>query len=126
MATPTRGASTTENKISIDWLALTSPSNGDATILSYHLQWDSGTSAATWTDLIGLSPASLATNLVISTNVVSGNSYKFRVRAQNVIGWGSYSTSGTIKAAVPPYQMATATTSIDSASGGVKIQWVVS
>lgn len=38
-------------------------------------------------------------------------------------GWGTFSTSLSVRAASPPAQMAVAVTSIDSITGGVKIQW---
>lgn len=38
-------------------------------------------------------------------------------------GWSSFSPISTIRASSTPAQMNTVTTSIDSATGGVKIQW---
>lgn len=57
-----------------------------------------------WSDLRGgpsLS-ASLLTSYTSTTNVVGGQSYKFRVRAQNAQGYGAYSNIITIKAAQVP------------------------
>jgi hypothetical protein len=44
-------------------------------ILSYNLQWDAGTSGATWTDLLGSSTYSTVTTFTYSTGIVSGKTY---------------------------------------------------
>jgi len=73
MSAPTRGADTLSNRIHVEWAALsTSPANGGSSVLSYNLQWDSGTNGATWTNLIGLAPPSLLTSLYVTTGVTSG------------------------------------------------------
>jgi hypothetical protein len=80
----------------------TSAETGGAAIVSYHLQWDKGTNS-TWYDVIGLSPYSTATTATVSTSLVAGTTYYFRVRAYNVHGWGAYSTTTEVKAAQVPY-----------------------
>jgi len=51
MNAPTRNPQTNTVKIVVDWLP---PANdGYSVILSYNLQWDAGTDAATWTNLVG-------------------------------------------------------------------------
>lgn len=57
------------------------------------------------------------------SSIIGGTNYQFRVRAKNYWGWGSYSATVTIKASTVPDQMAAAVTSIDSTTGGVKIEW---
>jgi hypothetical protein len=74
--------------------------------------------------VIGFSPASLATSSTLTSSIVAGKYYIFRVRAQNIHLWGDWSPSKTIKAAQKPHQMATVTTSIDAASGNLEIVWV--
>jgi hypothetical protein len=60
-------------------------------------------SSEVWTDLRGGSLiSSLSTSYTLTTNVVGGTSYKFRVRAQNAQGYGPYSNIITIKAAQVP------------------------
>lgn len=57
MALPTRGVLTDESQAEIDWVQFfTTDEVGGltASILSYNLQWDSGTDGSTWTDLIGI------------------------------------------------------------------------
>jgi hypothetical protein len=124
MSAPTLGTATSESQIEIDWASLTAPSNGGSTIQSYNLQWDSGTSGVTWTDVVGLSPAYASTSIILSTGITAGTTYQFKVRAQNIIGWGAFSSAYSIKAAAAPSQMLTVTTSIDSSTGGVMITWV--
>lgn len=120
MSAPTSGSSTSESQIEISWIA---PSDGGSAISSYNLQWDSGTSGSTWTDVVGISPAYTSTSIILSTGITAGTSYQFKVRAQNVLGWGGISPATTIKAATIPSQMVAVTTSIDSSTGGVKITW---
>jgi hypothetical protein len=48
----------------------------------------------------------------------------FRVRAANVYGWGEYSTTATVKAAAKPAQVLSVSTSIDEATGYLKISWL--
>jgi hypothetical protein len=74
--------------------------------------------------VIGFSPASLATSSTLTSSIVAGKNYIFRVRAQNIHLWGDWSPSKTIKAAQKPHQMATVTTSIDAAAGNLEIVWV--
>mmetsp|Transcript_9442 Transcript_9442/g.8983 ORF Transcript_9442/g.8983 Transcript_9442/m.8983 type:complete len:215 (+) Transcript_9442:523-1167(+) len=124
MTAPARGANTDETQIHITWADFDSaPGNGGATLSSYHLQWDSGTSGVTWTTLIGLSPYSTALTYTLTTGVSAGQSYQFRVRVKNALGWGDYSDSTSILCGNTPDQMTGVTTSIDSATGGIKIEW---
>jgi hypothetical protein len=114
-------AQTGESAIYVSWAALSTPAEtGGSTVTSYHLEWDQGT--GTWQALLG-SPASLATSHTLTTAVVAGTTYYFRVRAENTHGLGEWSTSAVIKAAQVPYQMVAATTAIDAATGGVTISW---
>lgn len=124
MAAPTRGSATSTTELVVNWVALSSPQNGDSTIYTYNLEWDAGTAGVTFTSIHGFAPYSLVTTYTRSTDVVAGQSYQFRVRALNIHGWGSYSPVLTIVASSKPGQMATVTTSIDSATGKLKIQWV--
>ena len=123
MNAPYRDSTTTSQQLVIDWDALINPSNGGATIETYNLQWDSGTSGFLWSDLSGISPLSTALTYTRTTGVSAGSIYNFKVRAKNIHGWGPFSPVGTIKAASSPAQMSAVTTSIDTSTGGVKISW---
>ena len=76
MSSCVRGPSTSETQIDVAWTApTTSTATGGASILSYNLQWDKGTAGAIWYDLIGVSPASLDTELIATTGITPGQSY---------------------------------------------------
>jgi len=123
MNAPTRGDATGPTQIEVNWSSLTTPEDGGSAVLSYHLQYDAGSNAVNWIDVIGLSPDSIATNVIVSTNIESGTTYGFRVRARNIFGWGPYSAVTYIKAAREPDVPAAPTTSIDSETGGIAITW---
>lgn len=53
MAAVTRGSSTSDTAVVIDWTALVSPENGGAAVLGYALYTDDASGAATWTEVIG-------------------------------------------------------------------------
>jgi hypothetical protein len=121
MAAPTTDSAITGvDKVHVAWVALSSAAEtGGSTVTSYHLQRDDGTG---WQSILG-SPATLATSHTLTTAVVAGTTYYFRVRAENIHGVGEWSDSTAIKAAQAPYQMVAATTAIDAATGGVTISW---
>ena len=122
MATPTKGAQSSETQLEVDWVALTSTADtGDSSILSYHLQWDSGSSGATFTDLVGYPSNSLVLTYLVSSGVSSGNTYQFRVRAKNLYGWGAYSTVLSLKASSVPDQPSAVSTAKDGLN--VRISW---
>jgi hypothetical protein len=66
------------------------------------LQWDSGSSGASFTDLVGYPTNSLLLTYLVSSGVSAGTSYQFKVRAKNLYGWGPYSSIATIKASSVP------------------------
>jgi len=77
-----------------------------------------------WYSLVGLTPDSLALNYRITTGVVPGRYYRFRVRARNAFGWGDLSPWIEIKAATLPDTMVAPTTTIDEATGHLRISWI--
>jgi hypothetical protein len=125
MAAPVRDdASTTTAQIKVDWAALTAPATGMLSILSYNLQWDAGTSGASWTELIGESADSTATTFTVSSGVVPGQTYQFQVRARNALGWGALSAPPTsVKAATNPVKTANVASALDAPTGGVTFTW---
>lgn len=127
MITPTNiAASTNQAQISVSWDPTSSLtfSNGGSAITAYNLQWDNGSGGSSWVDLLGPSPASTVVTFTVSTGVVSGTSYMFRVRAANVYGWGSFSETSTVKAAAKPAQILSVSTTIDESTGYLKISWL--
>jgi hypothetical protein len=109
----------------VEWSALTaSTDTGGSAVTSYHLQTDSGSGDGTWSDVLGLSPASLATSIELTSAIVAGTTYIFRARASNIHGWGDWSPEVSIKAAQVPFQMASVSTAIESSAGSVTITWL--
>jgi len=55
---------------------------------SYHLQWDKGTGGITWFDLSGLTSQNLDLEFIVhNSDVVGGQVYQFRIKAENAFGW---------------------------------------
>ena len=121
MGVTSRGAETGPTQIDVYWSPLTTPEDGGSPVLSYHLQYDNGTFATTWLDVVGLAPDSVATTIIVSSEIVSGTVYGFRVRARNIFGWGPYSTVTEIKAAREPGAPAAPVPRTDPVAGGVSI-----
>jgi len=116
---------TGEAKVYVQWTAHSaSPDTGGSAVTSYHLQSDSGLGDGSWADVLGLSPASLATSTELTSAIAPGTTYIFRVRASNIHGWGGWSPEVAIKAAQVPYQMATVSTAVEAAAGAVTITWL--
>lgn len=103
MGATTRGSSTSENQIEVLWTALTAVNDirGSA-IASYHLQWDAGSTGVNWFDLTGFSMNYMLTRFVVTSGVVKGYPYQFRVRAKNAYGFGPYSDPANIRTSDKP------------------------
>jgi hypothetical protein len=67
--------------------------------LSYGLEWDSGSSQTTWTQLRGYDTEDTSMDHLINTGILGGESYSFRLQAKNIYGWSPYSAYVTIVAA---------------------------
>ena len=92
---------TSETQIQIEWLPLTSTAEiGDSEITSYQLVWDSGNA--------GLATIIASQNLELSkilNGLTRGQDYQFKIRAQNVYGYGEFSDLQTIRASSVPDTM---------------------
>jgi hypothetical protein len=126
MITPSDDSTVTNQaQIKVDYdPTSTSFDNGGSSVTGYNLQWDAGSGGSSWVDLVGPTPASTALTFTVSTGVVSGTSYIFRVRAANVYGWGDYSTTVTVKAAAQPGKVLSVSTTVDETTGYLKISWL--
>jgi len=122
-AAPTRDPTSSDTQLVVNWAALSDPEDGGSAVTSYHLQYDDASGGVTWTDLIGLSPDSLALTYTVSSSVTAGATYLFRYRAKNIHGWGDYSSTLSLLAASVPSAPAAPTTSNEDTS--VKISWAV-
>lgn len=74
---------------------------GGSPILSYALEWDSGTSGSTYTSLIGESTNNIVLTFTQSS-LTAGVTYRFRYRTRNIFGWSPYSNVKAAIAAVVP------------------------
>ena len=79
----------------------------------------------TWLEACGDATGSyLGSSYTITQNIVGGATYLVQVRAKNIWGWGAYSQpSFQILAAAAPSNVDIPVTSIEAATGGVKIEW---
>lgn len=126
---PTRGSNTLPSQVEADWPDLImGAETGGLAIVSYELEYDQGTGQSvgggSWITLMG-NPSYSTLTIYQVASVSGGVGYQFRVRARNVIGWGPWSSIGTIYASSEPGQMSTAVTAIDAGSDPlrVKITW---
>lgn len=116
MASPTY-SSLTETSVTINWTTLTTNADiGGTAITSYNLYWDNGTG----TTSISLSDA-LTTSFAL-TGLSGGTTYKFKVRAKNVIGYGDFSsTELSVTASAVPATPGSAT--VVQTSTNMVISW---
>jgi len=97
MTAPSKASTVSETSLSLLLTPLTSSSDtGNSPITSYSLYWDAGT-GTTSTLLF----ESLLTTYTVSS-LTGGISYKFKVRAKNVYGYGLYSDEVTLTPANVP------------------------
>jgi hypothetical protein len=88
------------------------------------LNWDQGLgdTNANYVSLVGFGSNSLATTFTLATGLTAGNSYYFRVRAKNLVGWGTtWSTSLLVIPSSVPDQVAVPV--ISTTGQYAKIAW---
>lgn len=113
MNDPVRDPDSSDSQIIVEWAALSGAADtGGATVTSYGLEWDSGTGGTTWSELAGHTVATLATSFTVTSGLVAGQGYLFRLRAESIYGWGPYSGETLIYAAGLPTQPYQAVTTI--------------
>jgi len=71
---------------------------GGSGILSYNVQWDTGTDGRFWSNLAGFASNYLANEYTATSSIVAGRTYLIKVRARNYWGYGEFSDLLTIKA----------------------------
>ena len=81
----------TDKSIRVYWNPIVSDlDTGAVPITSYSLEWDQAN--GNWQSVVGNPIDFVAINFTIVNSVVPGQSYKLRLRARNVYGWGPYSS----------------------------------
>ena len=71
--------------------------------------------------MIGLASNSTTLTYTVSSSIQVGYVYKFRYRAKNIFGWGSYSDTLSLYAASVPNTISTVTTA--NSGTNVVISW---
>lgn len=91
---------TNEKQIQVDWIALTTVEEiGNSEILSYQLVWDSNSGT---TNIIASQNLELTKVLI---GLTRGSDYIFKIRAQNIYGYGEFSDMVTVRASSVPDTM---------------------
>jgi hypothetical protein len=123
MNPPVRDPASSDSQIVVAWTALTAAADtGGSTIRSYRLFWDAGSSGADWYPLLGDTVATLVTQFTVTSSLVGGQAYLFRLQAENVYGWGPYSTDTLIYAAGVPAAPPAAVTAISGTDASITWQ----
>lgn len=112
--------------ITMEWAEPSETDSGNATITSYTLLWNNGGTGTPTTTLTD----SLVTSYTIS-GLTAGQSYIFKVRANNIYGPGDYSDEVTVEASDVPVQMDPPTVTIPASrrlstadsSTNVRVAW---
>lgn len=76
-----------------------------------------------WTALTGYIAAFTNLTTVVTENIERGEIYQFRLRAQNIWGWGVYSSITEIQAATRPLIISTMSATINPLNGNLVISW---
>jgi hypothetical protein len=107
--------SRTDSTIVVSWAELTGATTGNSAITSYNLYWDNntGTSSLELTD-------SLVTQWTV-TGLTSAGIYKFKVRANNIYGYGDFSAESSFEASHNPGKTAIPTVALSGTS--VQVSW---
>lgn len=131
MGAPVEDAATSHEQIVLTWSALTSTAaTGGTAITSYAVEWDQGT--GTWlpddlaTAYVG--NAALVGDPVPDTSlsysksgITAGQAYRFRLRANNALGWGLVGPELAVTPSSSPDIMATVTTSVEAVN--LRLVW---
>jgi hypothetical protein len=122
---PSRGDLTSTDTIEVVIEELSGDETGGDTILSYHIEYDAGTSGLSWTELQGYTSNSLKLS-VVHTGLTISTSYQVRYRTRNQFGWSSgYSDVATISTVTEPGKVDVASISATIAGTNIVVSWDV-
>lgn len=82
----------------VDW---TAPFDGNSPITSYAIYYDNGNGGA-FVEVAGETSSFTQTSITVTTGIVVGKTYSFKIKAQNKWGWGQFSDVVMILAANKP------------------------
>jgi hypothetical protein len=108
MAPPTMDPLSTDVTLIMNWVALSGADAGNSPVITYSLLWDAGNAeATTFTELTD----ALVTSFTVNA-VQGGRTYRFKVRARNIYGYGPASDPTPVvpqdapgKTAIPTVQL---------------------
>ena len=107
-APPSRGAGTGPDKVEVAIGLFNLSQAGHSPVLSYAVDWDAGSGAASFHNFAGQQRINLAASVSLyhspddGVSLVPGQAYSFRYRVLNIYGWGPYSPAASIVAAQTP------------------------
>lgn len=106
-------ATTTTTAIGISWDAPID--HGGQPIIDYRLSYDEST--GNWVDI----SSGISETTFTKGDLITGNTYTFRVEARNAVGYSTYSSEFSIIAAKAPAKPAIATTAVDKSN--IVVDW---
>ena len=115
---PRRGANTDKTQIFVEFDEVID--DGGSQIISYSLEMDDGTG---FISVSGEAGEDLTRTRQVTQDIVSGQSFDFRYRAQNIFGWSEYSDVVTIIASSVPSQPLNVATTNNESTTTVTISW---
>ena len=105
MAKPTMDPLSTDKTLIMNWIAISGANAGNSPVIAYSLLWDAGNAGAnTFTELTD----ALVTSFTVN-GVQGGLTYRFKVRARNIYGYGPASDSTQVVPRDAPGKTATPT-----------------
>ena len=114
-------ADPTQARVNLSWVA--PASNGGATITGYRI-WQSSNAGITWSQIVD-DTGSARLNHVISTELIAGSSYVFRVSAINSAGPGPSATTGVIKPSSIPIAVDASSIEVVPSNSALAINWTI-
>jgi len=91
MNAPVRDPQTNTEEIFVTWLELEQPENGNSDVISYSLEYDAGTQGQVYQAVVGYLTDYTGLEFSVTEHIVRGQTFRFRLRAKNMWGWGAYS-----------------------------------
>ena len=107
MSVVTKGVESTATSLKLNWTPLTSSADiGNSAILAYEVFWDANS------DTVNLLLHDDSTVTVTADRLDPGETYKFKVRARNIYGYGPFSDTVDIIPDDAPATMDAPTTTL--------------
>jgi hypothetical protein len=107
MSVVTKGVESTATSLKLNWTPLTSSADiGNSAILAYEVFWDANS------DTVNLLLHDDSTVTVTAERLDPGETYKFKVRARNIYGYGPFSDTVDIIPDDAPATMDAPTTTL--------------